>query len=110
MLPTFIEIAEILMNEDATIQFLIERGIIFAQKVCICGNLCQANLALKSYRCAIRNCKQEVTIFRGTFFYRHTLAKNRILHMAHLWLCSASVSLARNYIGFAEDTICCARN
>jgi ISXO2-like transposase domain len=105
MIPKFREIENILFNENAAIRFLIEKGIIYETRECTCGNVCHADLDRRSYRCGVRTCRKEVSIFKHSFFYQQTLPKNEILHLGHLWLCGASVSVIRMYLGFAEDTI-----
>jgi hypothetical protein len=85
-IPSFHQIINIISNETLCLQYLGFNGILLEQRICQCGQIININLNRKTYRCAARNCRKEVSVFINTFFYKTRLQCHQIMHLGHLWL------------------------
>jgi transposase-like protein len=103
--PSFSELQKIFIDEDAAISYLIENGGIFRVYTCVCGFACSLNLERRCFRCYRNGCGKEVSMFKGSFFFKTSLKKNMILHLAHFWLCGGTSLSGEMYFGLSDKTI-----
>ena len=102
--PSFDDLKDIFLDESKCIEYLIENRILHQTITCSCGNILRANVARKSFRCFLRDCRKETSLFRGSFFSNIRLSANKALHFAFLWLCGATSTTITAYLGISSKT------
>jgi hypothetical protein len=71
MLPKFLDLINIIQNEDKCFNFLQEYDIFYFIERC---DICGSNVVLKkSYRCTRRYCRKRVSLYTGTIFSKSEL-------------------------------------
>lgn len=106
VVPSFEALSNILLNEDECFAFLMEKGILFSDRMCTCGGALRYYETRKGFRCSSRDCRKSISVFHGSFFAKCILPIHKVLHLGYLWLCKCSVSFAIAYTGHSSATIC----
>jgi hypothetical protein len=84
-IPTLKKIQDILLKQDACIEFLIEKDIIKKQEKCqYCDSL--VFKYKKFYRCKNTNCRKLVSVFKDSFFSKQHLQCSDVLTIGYYWL------------------------
>lgn len=104
--PSFKLLADIFLGEARCIAFLFAEAAIHKERQCSCGDMLEYNSTRKGFRCGRKSChRKEISVFKGTFFFKHHLKCNEIMHIAHLWLIGACVRMISQYTGHDEETV-----
>lgn len=106
-IPPIDSVRDILFDNTAAKQFLLERGIISQTMLCtICGHSVVANVIRESYRHRCRDSRQvEVSIWKHTFFSWVKIGPSQVLRLAYLWLCGCSHTTMETITGHSNTTI-----
>lgn len=104
-IPSFSNLSVILLNTDECMNYLFDCGALHRTRRCDCGNVVRYNETRNSFRCTLRTCRKEISVFKGTFFYKSNLKCNQILHLAHLWLSGGGIRMVSRYTGHDEETV-----
>lgn len=105
MNPSIYDLIEIFNTEEATIKYLLEKGIIKPQILCECGQILNINIKRKAYRCYIKKCNKEIGIFRDTYLENRNLKCNKFLLLAYLWICETSNKTIMTMAQHSSQTI-----
>ena len=105
-LPTGRDIHVLVETESATVEFLMQRGIIPREIAC---NICESSttfyLERKQFRCKRTSCRKSQSCMTGTFFASHKTPTNKILEAAYFWLAKANNTQIETYTGIANTTV-----
>src|SRR6516164_3308216 len=89
-IPSFFEIGECLLNENAAINSVISHGIL-EEPVCeACGSQAQLRIGRKVFRCQKFGCRKEWSCLRRSFFAKTKLPVHKVLFLSYYWLARAS--------------------
>ena len=106
-IPPIDGVRQILFEELAALDFLIEIGILQMETVCeVCGAVVSANIARESYRhrCLLSK-RVETSVWKNTFFSRVNLRPHHVLRLAYLWLSGCSHTVLKTITGHSSKTI-----
>lgn len=107
-IPPFESISELLLKEEACIDFLMSKGSVYGQPKCW---RCKKDMSLhngkKSWICRHRSCQNNAqrSIFQGSLFSNSKLSCNKVMMLAYLWLIGARSSTAQLFSGCSSATI-----
>src|SRR5215469_13655493 len=105
-MPNYDTLKPLFENEDVAIEFLHQHSAIYRERNCPnCERSMILNLEKKSFRCSKEYCKQYVSIFKSSFFYRHRIPCCKILQLAYYWLCGMKSTTAISLTGLSKNTI-----
>ena len=104
-LPTFSDFLSSCSTRESTISFLIEKGIISAERTCICDHQIRPNAQRHKYRCTLRRCNKEVSVYVNSFFAGAKIPCNKVLEIAYFWLSKASATQIATYTGISGKTV-----
>jgi transposase-like protein len=106
MIPSTFEIHDILFNEQACKQYLIDKEIFYNTYLCNnCGNMMRKSIDRWRFRCSTKLCKKEIALSKGTFFEGAHIPINQIMFLAHLWLNEVQWKAAVGMSGMSDRTI-----
>jgi hypothetical protein len=95
-------------NEEATINFLIEKEIFSSTAICPKCNNC-ANMVMRKckhvYRCTMYVCRHEVPVTKGTIFYKSVIQINYCLYICYLWAKGIEVMKIADIAGVNYRTV-----
>lgn len=104
--PTFIELKDILLDNNACIRFLFYQGILYTEYVC---PNCERDMSLQlergTWRCGRKRCRKEVSIRKDSFFADHNLKFSEIMMMGYYWLVGNPVIAVQKMTGHSTKTV-----
>lgn len=93
-------------DEDKCFQVLDSQNIFYQEIECPnCQNLMKRSNKKKMFRCLKHNCRKEVSIRWGTFFYKSALPTSRILLIAWEWTFKTPLKLLAQKHKFSPKTL-----
>ena len=105
-IPAQRTILPILFEEKECIKFLIAGQML--DPISTCPN-CQGQMSLKidrkAYRCGKKECRKEVSIFKGSFFEKCKIPCCDVMNLAYLWLCGASYTTLLSATQHSPNTV-----
>ena len=96
---------DIFNDETNSIKYLIDRDIIRQPTSCLkcCG--ISFSLHRKNWRCCVKSCRKEVSIFDSTFFENMKLKVNDFMELAYYWLVGVKTLNLITITGHSSQTI-----
>lgn len=107
-IPIEKEIEKIYNNEEKTIEFLFENGIIYSNPSCFYCNTpnMKRNLSNnKLWRCRNYKCQKKISIFKDSFFSKSNISCNDLLRICYKWLCGENYSTIKKQCGHSAHTV-----
>jgi len=104
-LPIKNEVDIIIINEETTIIFLKEEGIVIIPAICpSCpGTLIRSRVTL---RCTRSKCRITFSIFKNTFFSNMRIKCNAVIFITYLYLSKVSTTSILTLTGHSSKTVC----
>lgn len=103
MIPRFLDLMQVVSDEENCIQFLYNNEILLHKPNCICGG--PFTRRAKKHHCNRYACKKSLSIFSGTFFARNRIKCNEVMHLAYLWLTNCSSETIIQHTGHTAETV-----
>lgn len=105
-IPPISTLLPILFNEASCMQFLIDRGVFYTERICpSCTTPMNLYHSQMSYMCPKKICRKKISIKSNSFFAGCKLPVHQVLHLAYLWLCKTSPSSTETQSGLSRPTI-----
>jgi hypothetical protein len=105
-LPPFKDLLKVFTNYADAVDYLFRVQTLDRQRWCDCGRcLMDFNPNQMGFRCGLKGCRKQQSVFKGTIFYNKTLGPHEILHIAHLWLAGATIKTISSHLGHDDETI-----
>ena len=96
---------EIFSTETGAIKYLIDNSILKVPSNCTkCGEA-RFSIHRKNWRCSLKNCRREISIFELTFFQNMKLKVNDFLELAYFWLVGVKSTNLIKITGHSSQTI-----
>lgn len=104
--PSIYEISNIVLCENKCIEFLKSKSIFYDNWVCgKCNKQMKYYKNRQRFRCTSKNCGEQISIRKNTFFNNSKLKIHQILHIGYLWLKGDSVDSISGTTGHTRKTI-----
>ena len=104
--PNIYDLQQVFFDESYFIRYLGGCLVFYPAIQCeTCGFEMSMNMNRQKYRCLRRQCNNECSIRKFTFFYGSALTCSKIMLLAFLWVNSAPWTCALGITGHSEHTV-----
>lgn len=84
-IPTIYELKDLFFDKNFAFEYVLNKGFLYETMICPkCNTTMSRNILKKKFRCNIRGCRKEISIFKHSFFDNINLEINHLLYLGNL--------------------------
>ena len=94
-IPKKKEIEFIYLTEKNTIEYLLEKNILYNYEkcpACLDGKLYQSQCKINQWRCNSNKCQKQISVYKNSFFGKSKIKSNDLLRICYKWICGEKYS------------------